>query len=457
MSYEVAVVEVFGVEQQAPTNQTVNVGLAASGAVAFGPIPSQSTIVEADFSAGVYNRTAPSTLVVNLDESFDRSFQDQLSAPGFGSVSVMNDDPDLSSVDPGDLIRMSIKGVGAWTMVAREFERMSLAPGEESDQYTRISGPGHMAILDEAVIYPALALGARPIEEDRVFNWSSTVYNAYGWGAANPIVQQSVASRYYTGLPDSSWPDGTAYWIWGTGSQEIAEPGHCYFRKFFTVPAGVYKLLVYLTGDAQADLFIDGARLITTTFTTGNPTEIRTATVDVTPGTHLFAIDGLNDPDPEGDGLQNPGAVLLSCYGSNSLGEQGSLIVNTDSTWLCADYPGNPPGMTPGEALRVVIDEAQARGTGALTGVTLAFDDLVDSDGEPWAYTADIATKIGTTVLEFVEELAGTYIDAWMAPGSLTLYAWNKGGRGTTRSVSYAATTNPDTSNLAGLTHKRVV
>jgi hypothetical protein len=463
MSYEVAAVEVFGVEQQAPSDQTILLSLAASGPVAFGPIPSQSTITESDFSAKVYTRTAPSTLVVDLDESFDRNFQDQLSNTGSGSLSVMNDDTDLASVNPGDLIRMQIKGVTAWTMLAREFERMSLSPGEESEQFTTISGPGILSVLDEAVIYPALGLGARPIEEDRVFNWSSSDYNAYGWIYANEIAQQGGSSLYYTGIP-VDWPDPTAYWIWGTGSQEIAAPGHCYFRKFFTVPAGVYKLLIYLTGDAQADLFFDGARLITTTFTAGNPTEIRTATVDVTPGTHLIAIDGLNDPDPEGDGLQNPGSVLMSCYATDTLGTQGALLVNTDSTWLCADYPANPPGMSPGEVLRIVIDEAQARG--ALTGVTLDCDDLTDSNGNVWPFkaaygspeggNAEVATKIGTSVLAFVLELAGTYIDVWMSP-TLRLYAWAKGTRGATKSVTYAATTNPDTSNLAGLTHTKVV
>jgi hypothetical protein len=435
--------------------QTIYAGEAIAGASVFAPQVSRASDNALALSAKVYRRAAPSTLIATLDESFARTFQDELSNTGSGSLSMLNDDPDLASVQLGDLIRFTVEGTAAWTMLAREIERVTLDAGDDNAKITTVSGPGHLATTDEAVIYPALGLGARPIEEDRVFNWTSPDFDDAGWGTANVIATQNVASIYYTGLPDADWPDGSAQWIWGTGDQEIAEPGHCYFRKFFTVGAGIYKLVVFLVGDAQADLFIDGARLITTTFTTGNPTETRTATVDVTPGTHLFAIDGLNDPDPEGDGLQNPGAVLLTCYASNTLGDVGTHVVRTDSTWKLANYPPAPPGMTPGEALRIVIDEAQARG--ALSGVTLAFTDDVDSDGVPWPVSADIATKIGGTVLDFIRELAGTYIDVWMAPASLTLHAWVKGGRGSTKAVTYAATTNPATSNLSSLTHLEVV
>jgi len=451
----IGVVEVVGLAPSSVTSsQSITPAQTASGAVAFGPQVSQPTVVPSVFTARVFRRTAPSTLIVELDESFDRSFQDQLSNPGSGSLSVMNDDPDLALVLPGDLIRMYVNGVNAWTMLARDFDRVSLAPGEEADQFTVISGPGHLAMFDEAVMYPALGLNARPIEEDRTFNWSSLGYDDSGWAYANALVRQDGTSLYYTGLPDADWPDPTAYWIWGTGNLEIAAPGHCYFRHEFTVPAGVSKLLIYVCADAQADVFFDGARLITTTFTTANPTETRTAVVDVTPGTHLIAVNGLNDPDPENDGLQNPGGFLLSAFATDTLGAQGALITNSTSSWRLADYPPSPPGMTPGEVIRVAVEEAQARS--ALPGITLGFNDVTDSDGVPWSLSAEIATKVGTSVLSFFEELAGTYVDIWMSP-QLVLHAWVRGGRGTTRSASYAATTDPATSNLAGLIHKQAI
>jgi hypothetical protein len=53
--------------------------------------------------------------------------------------------------------------------------------------------------------------------------------------------------------------------------------------------------------------------------------------------------------------------------------------------------------------------------------------------------------------------MSATYIDFWMKPGTTTLYAWNKGGRGIVRSTSFHTPTDPNdpsTGNLIALTQK---
>jgi hypothetical protein len=113
--------------------------------------------------------------------------------------------------------------------------------------------------------------------------------------------------------------------------------------------------------------------------------------------------------------------------------------------------------MTPGEVLRHVIEEAQARG--GLPSVELAFTDETDSDGVPWPETTDIATKVGYDLWTFFKELCATYIDLWMEPASFRLWAWNKGGRQTARDPNFRSPTDPldpMSGNLVNLTYRTV-
>jgi hypothetical protein len=180
--------------------------------------------------------------------------------------------------------------------------------------------------------------------------------------------------------------------------------------------------------------------------------------VEVTAGTHNFAAAVANPAAPnQADPTDyNPTGLALRAYRCNSAGKPlGSAEAVTSTSWKVCAYPPWAPGMTPGEVMRHVIAEAQARG--ALTGVTLNFDDTVDSAGAAWPSVTDISTKIGTDYLTFFREMSATYFDFWMEPASLTLWAWAKDTRGTTTSVTLAATTNPATSNLAALAHHRVI
>jgi hypothetical protein len=113
--------------------------------------------------------------------------------------------------------------------------------------------------------------------------------------------------------------------------------------------------------------------------------------------------------------------------------------------------------MLVGSSLYLIFDEAQARGVSFAVGdIELMFTETMDSGGQPWPETVDIATKVGTSYLTFLMELCVTYIDVWMEPGSWRLYAWNKGGQGVLSSLSLDYPwdpTDPTTGNLYELAH----
>ncbi len=439
-----------------------------SGPVAFGPVVTQGGVAAAsNLAVKVYRRTAPTTLVVELDESFGRNWQDQFNETGSGSLQVLNDDPDLASVVMGDLIRFELKGVVAFALLARDWQRASLAQGEEAEQITTIAGPGHLAVLDEAVLYPSRPLGARPIQEDRPFNWAAVEFDDSSWPTAQ--VLQSVGDANAGGWPNqpfaTDFPDGTSSVIapW-SGTIYSAPVGFCYYRHTFTVTTAAWHVISG-TADNNGKLYIDGQLI----YEIGGFASTYQQRVKLSAGDHTIAVQVENTKQPAFEHLPgtapenlylNPSGFAVAVYTIDNSGNNIVRVTKTDSSWLIAEYPGAPPGMTPGEIIRLIVTEAQARG--AIPEITLNFDDNVDSNGDAWP-KVDYVTKVGTDVLSVIRELAGSYIDVAISPAGFDLYAWNKDGRGNQRYITtgpattYAATTNPATSNLAGLTHHKVM
>lgn len=446
--------------------QSFTLSPAISGPVAFGPTVTQQYVTRPDLSAAVYRRPDLVTPIVILDEAQGKQFLDQLNDTGSGRVTLKNDDVDLALVQFGDLIRFSVRGYAALTAIIEDDDATAIDPSEEAGESTTLSGRGHLAVLDEARVYPARGLNQRPTEIDRLFNWAGLDYDDTNWRTATSMGVQSEESLWWQddegNVFPEDWPWAASEWIWAeVGTQEWAPEGSCYFRKEFTVPEGTYRIRIYFTCDDTGQLYLDGQKLLDTDNHGGTPNDIDGAdqVIDITPGTHLIAVHGYNVVDPEGDETHNPAGVLVAVFPADASGviADSDPLVTTDSSWKIVEYPPYPPGMTLGEILRVAIEEAQDRG--ALEGVTLAFDDDVDSEGTPWPETPDIATKVGASYLAFIKELVGSYCDVWMAPAALELHAWVQDGRGQDRDVSFhrpADTSDPTSGNLQQLRHHTV-
>jgi hypothetical protein len=173
---------------------------------------------------------------------------------------------------------------------------------------------------------------------------------------------------------------------------------------------------------------------------------------------HTFAWHGNNRNDAEvgwilnPGGLFNPGLTGWSLFRSDNVTVDG-FIAHSDGTAKVAAYPSQIPGMTPGRVVRLLKEEAQARG---VLMPELGFTDTTDSAGQPWPYPS-ISTRVGTDYFTVLREMAATYIDFTMRVGSFTLDMWNLGGQGTTRTVALHPPTSPSdpaTSTLHRLERK---
>lgn len=440
-------------------------GSAVRGPHAFGPFLELEGEELPDIAAHVFRRENLVTPVMELDEAFARRFYDQLNEVGSGSLELLNDDPQLPDIEDDDVIRFSIRGRAAMSILAREWRRVSVAGGEEAEQTTTISGPGHLAVLEEAVVYPAGGWASLPVDEDRIFSWQSPEYDDAAWEIARAMTTVEAAQL-------GAWPHqpmgvgfpaaAGAYMIWAPGSTNLSAPeGTCYLRGTYTsATAGKHKM--YALIDNYGTIYLDGVKLLEVSPHDGF-TGAHTVVFEASAGEHTIAVQADNAvgyPDA------HPAGVAIAIYDVDANNEPvtGNPVAVTgdpagstpDSNWRILAYPATPPGMTPGEALRHCIEEAQARG--AIPGVVVGWTDELDSEGVAWPVVGDISTRVGTDVLTFARELSATYIDFWMEPASWTLRAYVHDGRGVNTDVVLSESDgDPDDGNLVALEQHKII
>lgn len=380
------------------------------------------------------DRTAPLAVVDELSGAFARGWQDVHNAEGSGRLSLGNDDADLAGLDFFDVVRFELDGSTRFAMQVEQKTTRAVTSGEEVDEVTEISGRGLVSILEDAVVYPVEPLGRSRFSENRIFNFGTPELNDAGW---SPAVATSIEDE---GWLAPGWPDSGAAYLWDrfTGVDVVGVPGgDVYFRHWFTT-ADELTVDVYIAADDEFDAFLDGLALSSDRFNPSDYTPEKTR-VTLAAGDHLLAIRGRNLNDLRASVIA---AVLEVNPGDGSI--VGTVASTGFGEWKMLAYPPNPPGFTPGEVLRLLLAEAQARGSAL--GVTLGFTDGADSSGEPWPVTADLSFAVGSDLLSVVKQMSETYFDFAMTP-SLVLDAWASRGRTTT--VSFT-----EGENLVELTHE---
>lgn len=346
-----------------------------------------------------------------------------LTAPAHAATLVL----EQGDCDFGNIVRFEDGGTPVHAIVIRSKRVTRVAPGEEVDQDVDIEGPGTLSLWSKAVWYPEIGVGNFAYTDSRTFNFASTYLDDSGapWGAAVEIEQGTgdpggPREGYPKNLPSVVEP---AWWIWSEANDinGSVPAGDAYFRKTATMAGGLAR--IFITADNSHELWIDGGLVeVDLVSTAGGVGWAGLKSIDryFTPGDHLFAIKGTNvagtDPNPAGPIM---GVVELTDTGT----ELGSLLVQTDSTWRALGYPASPPGFTPGEQVRIFMEEAQARG--ALDGWTLGFTDTLDSDGNAWT-AIESTYPIGLDGLSFLRKLAEKDVDVRARPDALVLDMWVK-------------------------------
>lgn len=382
-----------------------------------------------------------------LDESFERTFSDELAGAGSWTLVLANDDPDMPDHD--DVVVFELDGEDRFPGLVERKVITALAPGEKRDHVTALSGRGALVLWNRTVVQPSRGWDAVPIEKSRSWFWGSIDFDDSEFVDSKRIRRSDVA----TALPPNRfspewWPDPTSYWVWADRvdvSETSAPGGRCLFRQTITL-ADDATLAILVGMDNYGTVFFDGARIIDSEHEPSSYTVGNRFTVEASAGDHVLAANVLNT----GGG----GGLNWTVWTVDAEGLLDTLVAHSDfDVTKCLEYPfpDNPPTVTAGWVLRQVLEEAQA--DDELTGWTLDFDDDLDSDGNPWDAVSEVTVEVGRKGYELIESLMDWLIDAQRDPASNTLRAWNWGTRGGTPGVTIVATNNPDTSEIEGLTH----
>lgn len=399
-----------------------------------------------------------SSRVAVLSESFDRRFQDPVSELGSGTLTLLADDANASALTIGRHVRFLIDGDPVFTFRIDKREARPVDRGEESAQVVVASGRGVGVAFTDAVVYPQGGTSFRPQSEVRPFTWASSYTSTAGWPNAVGQFDNACIPTIYdpvTGTPPLGWPapvtSSKVRWIWSRG--RAAHPaGISLFRKSFTLGSST-QCVMFLAGTARC--YLDAIELIpyTATFPNWGHNYTTARMLVISAGTHELAIEARND---DFTGLyQNPsqlGCVLGALHSvptSGSYGEFNSLIVGTDDTWKCLDYPASYPNPSPGTILSTLVTEAQARG--ALSGWSFggAFSATTDSNGVPWASSLEVSPRVGDSVLAVLKQMTELQLIDWRADAvGRVLRVWNWG-----TSVADTAVTITPGVNALEITH----
>lgn len=396
------------------------------------PIPASLDIADPRVVVRVVEEADPSTVLVTLDHPLAPQWEDVVGDAGTGTCVLENDDAQVGDATYGRMLRFEQDGRAVFLAQITRREQVVLAQDEEVAEVTTVGGPGALELWSNGIVYPEAGARGKPVGDQRLLDWTSADFDDDGWRTV--VVGGKIGGHHANaaaaGSPVSAagFPDGEAHILWaysstgagGAGAGGVPA-GLAYFRKTFTVAtAGWHRLFV--SADDGINVVIDGVPIFAEARLWFH---LETKFVDVylSAGSHQMAIRGENLDN--GNLAGNSAWVLGSLYSIDEDGNLVSVVVRTDSTWKGVAFPPKPPGMTIGRAIRVLLEEAQARG--ALLGWTLAFTDNADSAGQGWGDDPALSFQHGMDLYAVLKQLAETYCELDTAPAQLVLYAYIDG------------------------------
>lgn len=275
---------------------------------------------------------------------------------------------------------------------------------------------------------------------------------------ANPVQAYRVGKM---GQAPRGWPDSFSGWMWerpydGSYSHPVMTAYFDFALYFDPAPPsnliGIDRavanrpFVMVFTADDVGQLAFDGAVVDSGVEPPAIQWQRCNSIVipDVSPGWHTIRIKAQNRPYTQFGGNYNMGAVafcafqpledlrnntlyaplLVDAYDPvyNLVARTAGQVANTQITTLnisqgggwwtiggehvggdpdAAFAPGfQTPSFTVGEAFRLLFESAQ--GEGHLPGWTLGFNDLNDSNGNPWPRTDELTAKVSDTLLAVI-------------------------------------------------------
>lgn len=391
------------------------------------------------------NDTLVCSLTHNVDPAEARQVRDlrgrvELDGLGDGEVVVDFDHPQVAELTGGRFVRVveTVDEVERTPLAfrIREGREVRVPPPGQGDasRTVTVKGGGPLEVTKLGRVLPWLDVGAKPYTRRRRFDWSSPPLDTSDW--ITPFDQFRLTSE--PGKPFGIPALFTTKWIWGEEEDDTMTIGECCFRRQFTTGGSTpVQVSAFASADDGFEDAWHGVKVVEATepFPGKVWHKPYRSPVLLNPGTYTYAAKARNDG--------GKGAFICDAWsvGAGGLIDQIFMTGLPEDnefdalygTWLAFMDPAGE-WFTPGEIVRILLDECQDRGE--LLDVTLGFDDVEDSAGDPWPKIEFECDATGT-LWDALELLAAVHVDVAMSHEGLTLSMWNKDpGRGSVSSVS---------------------
>lgn len=131
----------------------------------------------------------------------------------------------------------------------------------------------------------------------------------------------------------------------------------------------------------------------------------------------------------------NTAGFLMTAYKVNSNNKPNGLVRRTDTgNWtVSADEPVWYPAL----AVKDAVQEAQARGVDRMDRITFDFTNSTDSGSVSWSTGVAFEVKVGTTVLDLLDQMVDFGVDFWLRPTDAKLFAWENRGTDLTATMRF--------------------
>jgi len=224
--------------------------------------------------------------------------------------------------------------------------------------------------------------------------------------------------------------------------------GCCYFYKTFTT-AVEQDLVLFYNLSKIGEIWIDGVEVARQTSSVQSK-RTQNVPINLPAGDHCITARVCKQ---SASGLSWLMATLaVAAFADDGSVSLGAVAVRTDSSWavLSTAFGATPPGATIGAIYECLVNEAQALQTGTgnvpdLPGVTLGFDAVNDSGGVPWANEYVWGVRIGTGLLDVLQQLTQLDQSHWRMQHSplLQVDIWQNRGTDLSGSVVYTEANRP--------------
>lgn len=390
------------------------------------------------------NTTAVDT--IDAGEWRSAEFAEVSSAAGKGKLVIPHllaagaANPALALLTTGRVIRFLIDGTPRFAMLVEDRQVEVVAPDEEAGQVTVVNGRGLLAATAKVAIRPDAGTGNLPWYPTRWFNFSADRLRdddpdgpQGAWPFSFGQLPNYDTNNYFgrpEGFTDTAGPAGAGpHWLWEDDTRTaFTTGGKNYFRQRFTV-ASTQDVIFEFAVDDIGELWCDGVPVcrVEGVYMGGS---VRSS-ARLSAGSHILASWGesLNE--------QRAGVVYAVWSVSNGLPDM--LLARSDAALArCLGFPTSPPGFTPTETIRLVVDESQNLTPARLPHVTFSFISASDTRHAELTEVTDLATSApASSIYTLIEQLGASYLDIGVdySHDGLRLDAWIRGTRGIDRSA----------------------